>query len=82
MRQKTEGKVIISGTQFSDLVATLGYPGKGSVLFFETEEGFEVSLVVNHQAKFIFIDRIDIFWKLWKYEVLSSDISGMFSFYL
>ena len=46
-----EGKVIISCKQFSDLVAFLCYPGKGSVLLIKSEEGFEVSLVVNFQAR-------------------------------
>ena len=59
--QKTKRKVIISWNQFSDLFANFRLPWKRISLLFESEEGFEVSLVVNYQAKFIFIGRIDIF---------------------
>ena len=38
---KTKGKVIISGNQFSHLISTTGYPGKGSVYYLKAKKALK-----------------------------------------
>ena len=46
LRQKTKGKVIISWNQFSSFIATLGYPGKGSVYYLKVKKALKFLLLL------------------------------------